>query len=617
MSGIPIQVSRCGKTFEDGTRALEPIDLEIAAGETIVLLGPSGCGKTTTLRIIAGLESPDSGGQVLFDGVDVTPVPIEKRNVGMVFQSYALFPNMSVASNVEYGLKVRGMPAAQRTARVREMLAMMHIEPLAQRRIDQLSGGQRQRVALARAIATRPRVLLLDEPLTALDAKLRDSLRLEIDRLLRSLNITTVYVTHDQAEAMALGDRIAVMEHGRIAQIGSPQDIYCAPASAFVADFIGTMNRISGKAESNALRFAGGSVPLGPDSAAATEVMFRPEDVQLVSHAAASFSGKVVSSFFLGDHTRLGDRRRRRPVGHSARRAAHPICQRRFGALRDRAQFGDRSKVLAMILCQISDLHIKPERRLAYGVVDTATMLERCVVQINRLPQRPDAVIATGDLVDGGTPAEYSLLRELLSPLTMPVYLMPGNHDERQAMRQVFDDHAYLQSTSLFIQYVINGFPLRVIALDTVIPGQGGGTLCDERLTWLERALAESGKPTVVALHHPPFVTGIGHMDRIALDSSIKLEQTIARHPQVERVIAGHLHRPITVRFGGTVASTCPSPAHQVVLDIALNGADHFIMEPPAFQLHWWNGQRLVTHTEYIGDFGPSYPFRESGKLID
>ena len=305
MSGIPIRVSRCGKTFDDGTRALEAIDLEIAAGETIVLLGPSGCGKTTTLRIIAGLESPESGGQVLFDGVDVTPVPIEKRNVGMVFQSYALFPNMSVADNVEYGLKVRGMPAAQREARVQEMLAMMHIEPLAQRRIDQLSGGQRQRVALARAIATRPRVLLLDEPLTALDAKLRDSLRLEIDRLLRSLNITTVYVTHDQAEAMALGDRIAVMEHGRIAQIGSPQDIYCAPASAFVADFIGTMNRISGKADNNALRFGGGRVPLGPESAAATEVMFRPEDVQLVSHAAASFSGKVVSSFFLGDHTRL------------------------------------------------------------------------------------------------------------------------------------------------------------------------------------------------------------------------------------------------------------------------------------------------------------------------
>ena len=305
MSGIPIHVHKCAKTFDDGTRALEPLDLQIAAGETIVLLGPSGCGKTTTLRIIAGLEAPDAGGQVLFDGADVTPVPIERRNVGMVFQSYALFPNMSVEGNVEYGLKVRGMAAAQRTARVREMLAMMHIEPLAQRRIDQLSGGQRQRVALARAIATRPRVLLLDEPLTALDAKLRDSLRLEIDRLLRSLSITTVYVTHDQAEAMALGDRIAVMEHGRIAQIGSPQDIYCAPASGFVADFIGTMNRIGGDARDGRLHFAGGTIPLPVNAADASEVMFRPEDVRLAAPAAATFSGKVVSSFFLGDHTRL------------------------------------------------------------------------------------------------------------------------------------------------------------------------------------------------------------------------------------------------------------------------------------------------------------------------
>lgn len=264
-----------------------------------------------------------------------------------------------------------------------------------------------------------------------------------------------------------------------------------------------------------------------------------------------------------------------------------------------------------MILCQISDLHIKPERKLAYGVVDTATMLERCVKQINELPQRPDAVIATGDLVDGATPAEYAWLRELLSPLTMPLYLMPGNHDERQALRQAFADHDYLHTASAFVQYVIDDFPLRLIALDSVIPGRGGGTLCDERLTWLERALSESSKPTVVALHHPPFVTGIGHMDRVAFDASAKLERIIARHPHVERVIAGHLHRPITVRFGGTIASTCPSPAHQVVLDLSAHGADGFIMEPPAFQLHWWNGHRLVTHTAYVGDFGPAYPFRD------
>ena len=304
MSGTPITLRGCGKTFDDGTRALHPIDLQIAPGETIVLLGPSGCGKTTTLRIIAGLESPDDGGQVNFGDQDVTAVPIERRNVGMVFQSYALFPNMTVAGNIEYGLKVRSMPAGQRAARVGEMLAMMRIEALASRRIDQLSGGQRQRVALARAIAPQPRVLLLDEPLTALDAKLREDLRLEIDRLLRSLRITAVYVTHDQAEAMALGDRIAVMSHGRIAQIGTPHEIYFSPADAFVADFIGAMNRLEGQAEDGRVRFAGGWVPL-PLGAGGSTVMFRPEDLRLVDPAQAQFSGRVISSFFLGDHTRL------------------------------------------------------------------------------------------------------------------------------------------------------------------------------------------------------------------------------------------------------------------------------------------------------------------------
>jgi putative spermidine/putrescine transport system ATP-binding protein len=176
MSGVPIQLQGCSKTFADGTRALHPTDLSIAAGETVVLLGPSGCGKTTTLRIIAGLEAGDAGGRVMFGDTDVTHVPIERRNVGMVFQSYALFPNLTVAGNIAYGLKVRGMAAKERDARVQDMLAMMRIEPLADRSIDQLSGGQRQRVALARAIAPRPRVLLLDEPLTALDAKLREEL---------------------------------------------------------------------------------------------------------------------------------------------------------------------------------------------------------------------------------------------------------------------------------------------------------------------------------------------------------------------------------------------------------------------------------------------------------
>ena len=302
--GVSIRLRGCAKTFADGTTALRPTDLDVAAGETVVLLGPSGCGKTTTLRIVAGLESPDPGGTVRFGELDVTEVPIERRNVGMVFQSYALFPNLTVRGNVEYGLRVRGMAPRERHARVHEMLAMMRIEPLAERRVDQLSGGQRQRVALARAIAPRPRALLLDEPLTALDARLREELRVEIDRLLRSLRITTVYVTHDQAEAMALGDRIAVMADGRIVQVGTPREVYFQPADAFVADFVGTMNRIDGTIDGGTLRFPGGALAL-PDGHARPWAMFRPEDLRLVEPGHAQFSGRVASCFFLGDHTRV------------------------------------------------------------------------------------------------------------------------------------------------------------------------------------------------------------------------------------------------------------------------------------------------------------------------
>jgi len=272
-----IRLASVAKTFPDGTRALKTLDLEIADAETLVLLGPSGCGKTTLLRIIAGLEVPDAGGRVYFGGEDVTPLPIEKRNVGMVFQSYALFPNMSVAENVGYGLRIRGELTQ---AKVDELLALVQLEGFGSRRVDQLSGGQRQRVALARALAVRPRALLLDEPLTALDAKLREQLRTDIDRLLRSLAITAVYVTHDQSEAMALGDRIAVMEAGQIVQIGTPKEIYYRPRSAFVADFIGTMNRLNGS-------------------------LFRPEDTRIVAAGQGQFSGTIASVFFLGDHTRL------------------------------------------------------------------------------------------------------------------------------------------------------------------------------------------------------------------------------------------------------------------------------------------------------------------------
>ena len=306
--GVPIRLAQCAKTFRDGTRALDPLDLSIAAGETVVLLGPSGCGKTTTLRIIAGLESPDPGGRVFFGNEDVTVVPIEKRNVGMVFQSYALFPNLDVADNIAYGLKVRRVDPAIREQRVEAMLQMMHLEPLRERRIDQLSGGQKQRVALARAIAVEPQVLLMDEPLTALDAKLREELRLEINALLRRLKITTLYVTHDQSEAMALGDRIVVMTHGQVAQIGRPRDIYFSPANAFVANFIGTLNRLEGRLEEGVIVLPGGRLQVPGAPRGATVVSFRPEDVEIVDAAASGdgvLSGTVAGASFLGDRSRL------------------------------------------------------------------------------------------------------------------------------------------------------------------------------------------------------------------------------------------------------------------------------------------------------------------------
>jgi putative spermidine/putrescine transport system ATP-binding protein len=303
---VAVQVKGCAKTFADGTRALEPITLAFARGETVVLLGPSGCGKTTMLRIIAGLEQPDPGGQVLFNDADVTSVPIEQRNVGMVFQSYALFPNMNVADNIGYSLKIRGIAAAERKDRVAELVALTGIEGLEQRRIDQLSGGQRQRVALARAVAARPRVLLLDEPLTALDAALRERLRWELDHLLRTLGITTIYVTHDQAEAMALGDRVVVMSKGAIAQSGTPREIYFAPANRFVAEFIGAANLVEGRAIDGILTLPGGRLALSETGANGDVVaMVRPESIGVVAPDGAMLTGEVERVSFGGDRQRL------------------------------------------------------------------------------------------------------------------------------------------------------------------------------------------------------------------------------------------------------------------------------------------------------------------------
>ena len=303
--GTAIRLVDCAKTFPNGARALQRTTLEIASGETVVFLGPSGCGKTTLLRVIAGLESPDPGGRVFFDDEDVTVLPIERRNVGMVFQSYALFPNMNVEENIAYGLKVHGVPPAQRAQRVDEMLQMMQIGELRERRVTQLSGGQRQRVALARALAVQPRVLLLDEPLTALDALLRERLRIELDVLLHSLGVTAAYVTHDQGEAMAIGDRIAVMNQGALVQVASPREIYYRPRSRFVADFIGTMNRVQGTVRDGALQLPGGRIPWNQEAVGTIEVLFRPNDVRIVAESEAQLRGKVAQKFFLGDRTRL------------------------------------------------------------------------------------------------------------------------------------------------------------------------------------------------------------------------------------------------------------------------------------------------------------------------
>ncbi|HKW80100.1 MAG TPA: phosphodiesterase [Casimicrobiaceae bacterium] len=265
-----------------------------------------------------------------------------------------------------------------------------------------------------------------------------------------------------------------------------------------------------------------------------------------------------------------------------------------------------------MLLCQISDLHIKTPGSLAYRVVDSAAYLRRCVDHLLAAGQRPDVVVVTGDLTDSGRSEEYAHLRALLDPLPMPVYLLPGNHDDRAALRASFPDHAYLFQMDRFVQYAVDAAPLRLIALDSTIPGASGGELCPLRLAWLEARLSEAARqPVVIVTHHPPFATGIGHMDSIGFADPGALEAIVRRYPNVERVLCGHLHRAIQVRFGGTIASTCPSPAHQVALDLDADAPSRFVLEPPGYELHWWDAARarLVSHTAFIGDFAGPYPF--------
>ncbi|MEB2317510.1 MAG: phosphodiesterase [Pseudomonadota bacterium] len=278
-------------------------------------------------------------------------------------------------------------------------------------------------------------------------------------------------------------------------------------------------------------------------------------------------------------------------------------------------------------LVQITDTHVREEGRLAYRKVDTAAGLRVIIDSVLALRQPPDAVVVTGDLVDFGRPTEYARLRELLAPLAMPVYLMPGNHDDREQLRAAFPEHGWLAPSLRLadgaapIQYAVRIGPLHLVTLDTVVPGKAHGELCDARLDWLEERLAErQGEPVIVAMHHPPFTTLIGHMDKIGLKSGIeRLARIVAQHPNVERVICGHLHRAIDVRFGGTIASTCPGPAHQVTLDLDPDAKSSFMMEPPGFRVHAWTPRTgVVTHLAPSGRFEGPYPFHEDGGgLID
>jgi putative spermidine/putrescine transport system ATP-binding protein len=310
MSGGFLSLESVRKEF-NGVVAVDTFDLEVEPGEFVSFLGPSGCGKTTTLRMVAGFEQPTSG-TIRLAGEDVTYAKPNERNIGMVFQSYALFPNMTVSENIGFGLRVRKEDNSSREERVAELLDLIHLPDKAKSYPNELSGGQQQRVALARALAIRPQLLLLDEPLSALDAKIRDDLRAEIRRIQRQLNITTIYVTHDQEEALALSDRIVVMSKGRMEQVGEPFEIYNNPSTGFVASFVGQLNRLPVTVVDPALgrlRSANTEVRTTSlvESAAGTEVslMMRPEELTLDAEEENVLEGTVESVTFLGSIVRV------------------------------------------------------------------------------------------------------------------------------------------------------------------------------------------------------------------------------------------------------------------------------------------------------------------------
>jgi putative spermidine/putrescine transport system ATP-binding protein len=289
--------------------ALDGLDLTLAPGELVALLGPSGCGKTTTLRLVAGLEDADAG-QITVGGKDVTHLPASKRDMGMVFQAYSLFPHMTVRQNVAFGLRLRRVNPAQRDRRAIEMLDLVGLSTQADRYPHQISGGQQQRVALARALAIEPQVLLLDEPLSALDAKVRAQLRDQIRRIQLEVGITTLFVTHDQEEALAIADRVGVMREGRIEQLAPPTDVYSRPATPFVAEFVGLTNRLAGTVSGSTVQVRGRDLPLVDLSTPAGPVtaLIRPEAVTLASDSSGESGplvGTVIASTFLGATSRV------------------------------------------------------------------------------------------------------------------------------------------------------------------------------------------------------------------------------------------------------------------------------------------------------------------------
>ncbi|KQR22423.1 spermidine/putrescine ABC transporter ATP-binding protein [Agreia sp. Leaf335] len=301
-AGATVEFRSIVKEFP-GHRALDGVDLTLQPGEFVALLGPSGCGKTTALRVLAGLEDA-TGGSITIDGDDVSGLPANRRDIGMVFQSYSLFPHLTVLSNVEFGLRMRKVEKGERRTRALEALEMVGLGAHAERYAHQLSGGQQQRVALARALVTEPRVLLLDEPLSALDARVRVQLRDEIRRIQIDLGITTLFVTHDQEEALAVADRVAVMRAGTIEQIGAPEELYTRAKTSFVAEFVGLSNRLDGVIETPGVVTVEGVVLPLIDQAAqigAVSAYVRPEDVVFASEG---ISAEVVSSSFLGSFRR-------------------------------------------------------------------------------------------------------------------------------------------------------------------------------------------------------------------------------------------------------------------------------------------------------------------------